>query len=112
MIRSYFDLAVLTLLVLVALYESPLVLALVAVIPGSVLGFLVLRHTREMDANARKVAVEAAKTTTRRDTIGELDTIIDNLQEELKRAYSRVDSLEQRIETLERRIVQLERGRA
>lgn len=111
--------SLLSILSSLTVWESPLVLALVAVIVPAIPVLLILRHTREMDKETQKTKAASEKATERRDTIGERDTLIDKLQAELKRAYERMDgydkrftelemATEQRVKRLEARIVELE----
>lgn len=112
-------LSLLSILSSLTVWESPLVLALVAVVVPAIPVLLVLRHTREMDKKTQKNRDASEKATERRDTIVDRDALIDKLQDELKRAYERMDgydrrftelemATEQRVKRLEARILELE----
>lgn len=111
MIRASFDLAVLAIAVLTVWYESQLTLALIAAVPAAIFAYLALRRTREMDAKATQAAAAAEQTTSRKEVIEGLDSIIGRLEGEITRAYERIEKQDARIEKLEREIRELRNGR-
>lgn len=102
-------------MILVALFENPVVVGILVAIPSSALGFLGYRRSRHNDLVAEQAGIATTQNTSIGQVIAGLDGLVANLQEDnkalreawrenVKELNSKIDGLVAEVQDLKRQL--------